>query len=199
MIVSYRQIWLIAYPVMISLLMEHLVGMTDTAFLGRVGEVELGAAALASVYYSAIYMLGFGFSIGAQILISRRNGEQNLAAIGPILYQGAFFLVLLAGLMFWASREFSPPILERIIQSPEVAKACVEYLDWRVYGFFFAALALMFRAFYIGITHTRVLTYASLVMVGLNILLDYLLIFGKWGFLKWGSPERQSLRASPKA
>lgn len=48
-----------------SLLMEHMIGLTDTAYLGRVGEVELGASALAGVYYLVIYMLGFGFSIGA--------------------------------------------------------------------------------------------------------------------------------------
>ena len=37
-----KQIWMIAYPILISLLMEQMIGMTDTAFLGRVGEVELG-------------------------------------------------------------------------------------------------------------------------------------------------------------
>ena len=43
---TYKQIWLIAYPILISLLMEQMIGMTDTAFLGRVGEVELGASAI---------------------------------------------------------------------------------------------------------------------------------------------------------
>ena len=46
---SYKQIWLIAYPILISLLMEHMINVTDTAFLGHVGEVELGASALAGV------------------------------------------------------------------------------------------------------------------------------------------------------
>ena len=74
---THKQIWVITFPILVSLLMEHLINMTDTAFLGRVGEVELGASALAGVYYMAIYMLAFGFSIGAQILIGRRNGEGN--------------------------------------------------------------------------------------------------------------------------
>ena len=43
--------------------MEHMIGLTDTAYLGRVGEVELGASALAGVYYLVIYMLGFSFSV----------------------------------------------------------------------------------------------------------------------------------------
>ena len=60
-----REIWKVAYPILISLIMEQLIGMTDTAFMGRVGEVELGASAIAGVYYLAIFMLGFGFSIGS--------------------------------------------------------------------------------------------------------------------------------------
>ena len=50
---TYKEIWLIAYPILISLIMEQLIGMTDTAFLGRVGEIELGASAIAGVYYLA--------------------------------------------------------------------------------------------------------------------------------------------------
>lgn len=73
-----------------SLLMEHMIGLTDTAYLGRVGEVELGASALAGVYYLVIYMLGFGFSIGAQVLIARRNGAQEYKRIGLVFLQGTF-------------------------------------------------------------------------------------------------------------
>ena len=52
---TYKQIWTIAYPILISLIMEQLIGMTDTAFLGRVGEIELGASAIAGVYYLDLY------------------------------------------------------------------------------------------------------------------------------------------------
>ena len=52
--------------------MEQMIGMTDTAFLGRVGEVELGASAIAGVFYMVIFMVAFGFSIVAQILIGER-------------------------------------------------------------------------------------------------------------------------------
>ena len=68
---SYKQIWLIAYPILISLLMEHMINVTDTAFLGHVGEVELGASALAGVLYRGRYLLGGGCCIGGQLLIAR--------------------------------------------------------------------------------------------------------------------------------
>ena len=86
-----RQILKIAGPILVSVLMEHLIGMTDTAFLGRVGEVELGASALAGVYYLAIFMLGFGFSTGVQIMIGRRNGEGNYTRDS---YSNFFWLLL---------------------------------------------------------------------------------------------------------
>ena len=95
-----KQILKITYPVLISLLMEHMIGLTDTAYLGRVGEVELGASALAGVYYLVIYMLGFGFSVGAQVLMARRNGEGEYKRIGEVFTQGGLFLFLLAAVAF---------------------------------------------------------------------------------------------------
>ena len=58
--------------------MEQLINITDAVFLGHVGEVELGASALAGIYYLVTYMLGFGFSIGLQVMIACRNGRTEL-------------------------------------------------------------------------------------------------------------------------
>lgn len=179
---SYKQIWLIAYPILISLLMEHMINVTDTAFLGHVGEVELGASALAGVLYMAIYMLGFGFSIGVQILIARKNGERKYGEIGGIFMQGAFFLLALAAVMFFLCDSITTHILSRLISSDQVYAAASSYLEWRRYGLFFSFIAILFRALYIGITETRTLTLNSIVMVLSNIVFNYILIFGKFGF-----------------
>lgn len=178
---SYKNIWHIAFPVLVSLLLEHLINITDTAFLGHVGETELGASALAGVYYMAIYMLGFGFSIGVQILIARRNGEGRYSEIGNILSHGISFLLLLALLMFVLSRIITPVLLVKLIRSPEVYQATVTYLNWRVFGFFFSFVAISYRAFFIGITHTKTLTVNAIIMVASNIIFNYILIFGKLG------------------
>ena len=88
---TYKQIWLINLPVMMSVLMEQLINITDAVFLGHVGEVELGASALAGIYYLATYMLGFGFSIGLQVMIARRNGEQDYAETGRTFLSRTIF------------------------------------------------------------------------------------------------------------
>ena len=90
---TYKEIWIIAYPILISLIMEQLIGMTDTAFRGRVGEVELGASVVSGGDYLAIFRMAFGVSIGAQILIARRNGDKHYQAIGSIFYQVVYFRV----------------------------------------------------------------------------------------------------------
>lgn len=178
---SYSQIWHIAYPILISTLMEQLVGMTDTAFLGRVGEVELGASALGGIFFVVIFMLGMGFSIGAQILMGRRNGEGRYAEIGNVFYHSLGFLLVMALVLFFLTRLLAPFVLTAVISSPAVLAATESYLSWRVYGFFFAFVNLMFRAFYVATTHTRTLTLNSVVMVLSNVVFNYILIFGHFG------------------
>lgn len=177
-----KQIWMIAYPILISLLMEQMIGMTDTAFLGRVGEIELGASAIAGVFYMVIFMAAFGFSIGAQILIARRNGEKQYREIGDLFYQGIYFQIGLAGVMFLLSHFLSPLILKRIITSEHIYEAATSYLNWRVFGAFFSFSGVMFRAFFLGTTQTKTLTLNSIVMVLSNVVFNYILIFGKFGF-----------------
>lgn len=181
-----KEIWIISYPILISLVMEQMIGMTDTAFLGRVGEIELGASAIAGIYYMVIFMMAFGFSIGAQIMIARRNGERQYNEIGSIFYQGIYFLLALAGIMFALSMYFSPILLKQIISSPNIYEASLNYINWRIFGFFFSFVMVMFRAFFVGTTQTKTLTLNSIVMVLSNVVFNYILIFGKFGFPKLG-------------
>ncbi len=185
-----RQIWLIAYPIMLTMLMEQLIGMTDTAFLGRLGgqatNIALSASALGNVYYLACFLLGFGFSIGVQILIGRRNGQGDLRAIGPIFQQGTIFLLALGLFLFAFTRSVAPLFLNNWVTSTEVAVAMWEYLDWRIYSVIFGLLAAAFRAFYVGTTNTRILTLNGVVMILSNVVLNYGLIFGRFGLPAMG-------------
>ena len=90
---TYRNIWLINFPVMMSILIEQLINITDALFLGHVGDVELGASAIAGIWFLAIYMLGFGFSLGLQVVIARRNGEQQYSETGRTFCRTHLFLV----------------------------------------------------------------------------------------------------------
>ena len=183
---SNKHITKISAPILLSLLAQNLIQVVDTAFLGRVGEVELGASALAGIIYIVIYTLGFGFSMGSQILIGRRNGEKNYNQIGDIVIQGALFLFLPSLLLIPVLRYGAVHWLPAIFESAEVGIAVTEYLEWRVFGLVFAFLNLMFRAFFIGIARTKVLTVNAVVMGLVNVVFDYGLIFGNLGMPELG-------------
>ena len=178
---SYRNIWKVAYPILISLVMEQMIGLTDTAFLGRVGEVELGASAIAIVYYMVLFMIGFGFSLGAQIIIGRRNGEGNFSETGKIFWNGLYFVLGLAGALIVLSELFSPTLMKLMVSSTAIYEAALSYVRWRLPGMAFAFITAMFRAFYVGTTQTKTLTLNSVVMVASNIIFNWILIFGKFG------------------
>lgn len=179
---SYKKIWTITFPVLIGMLMEHLLGMTDAIFLGRVGEVEFGASGLGSVYFLAILVIGLGFGMGAQILMARRHGQGQNKAIGHVFFQGSLMLIALATVLIGLSLWLSPRILGSIIKTEEIREATLTYVHWRSMGLFFAFAAIMFRAYYLALTKTKILTAASILMVVCNVIFNYVLIFGKFGF-----------------
>lgn len=174
---TYKQIWLINFPVMMSILMEQLINITDAVFLGHVGEVELGASALAGIYYLAVYMLGFGFSIGMQVMIARRNGEQQYKETGRTFFQGLYFMSGLAIILCLLLHLASPFILRQLITSDEIYQAVIQYLDWRSFGLLFSFPFLALRSFLVGITNTKALSVAAITAICINIPFNYLLIF----------------------
>lgn len=174
---TYKNIWLINFPVMMSILIEQLINITDAIFLGHVGEIELGASALAGIWYLTIYMLGFGFSLGLQVVIARRNGERHYQETGKTFFQGLLFMVGLAVLLCTISKVFSPMILIQLVASKKVYSAVINYLDWRIWGLMFSFPFLALRSLLVGITLTKPLNTAAFTAVLVNIPCNWLLIF----------------------
>src|SRR3954466_9289225 len=96
-----------AYPVMIGSLAITVLNITDTIFLGRVGEVELGAAALGGVFYFVMAMIGVAVGTGTQIQIARRAGEKDHKAIGEIFDHSLYIFLVLSVILFIILKYFS--------------------------------------------------------------------------------------------
>lgn len=183
---SYKNIWDIAYPIILGSIAQNVVNVTDTAFLGRVGEYELGAAAIAGVFYFVIFMIGNGFAIGTQIIVARRSGERKFNLIGRTIDHSFYFLFTLGLIMFLFLKFISPEILSSSINSTNILIHASDYLTYRSWGIIFAFFNLTLGAFFIGVARTRVISYSFILMAIVNIALDYVLIFGKFGFEPMG-------------
>lgn len=184
--ISNRTIWAIAYPIIFGNLAQTLITLTDTAFLGRVSAVALSASMMSGIYYYVFSTLAWGFAIGVQIIVARRLGEGKLERIGVVFEHGLVFVLCLSTLLFTVLHYSTDYILSNVIQSPNIYKASMEYMNYRHYGIIFVCFNYLFRALYIGLSNTKVISYTTALMALVNIFLDYVLIFGKWGFPEMG-------------
>jgi putative MATE family efflux protein len=183
---SYRDIMKIAMPVIAGSIAMTILNITDTAFLGRVGETELGASAVGGVLYFAFAMIGVSIGTGTQIMIARRAGEKKESQVGEIFDNSFIILLLLSVLLFAVLKWGSPCILQWILNSDELIKSTGEFLKYRSYGLIFIMIATVFRSFYVGIAQPKIYGTYSFLMAGINMLLCYILIFGNWGFKPMG-------------
>ena len=176
-----KEIIKVSYPIFLGLLAQNIINVTDTAFLGHVGEVELGASALGGLYYICLFTLAFGFSIGAQILMARRNGEGKYQELGTVLNQGSLFSFLMAIVLLVGAMLSARPVMQLMLSSEVILEASYDFFSVRVWGLLFSFVNVMYRAFYVAIIRTKVLTLNAIVMASINVILDYILIFGKFG------------------
>lgn len=175
---SFRNIWKIAYPIILGSLAQDIITVVDTAFIGRLGEVELGGAAIGSIFYLAIVMVGWGFGIGVQIMIARRYGEGDEKAIRKLFIHSAYLLVIFAILIFSTIHFFNEKIFNLLVQSEAIVNESLNYIQIRIFGLFAAFLNINFRAFFIGTAKTKIISYTTILMALVNISLDYFFIFG---------------------
>lgn len=185
--VKNKTIWTIAYPIIFGNLAQTLITLTDTAFLGRVSSIALGASMMAGIYYYVFSTLAWGFAMGIQIIVARRLGEGRLERIGVIFEHGLVFVLFLSTALFALQHFYTADILRKIIQSDNIYATAMEYMDYRHYGIIFVCFNFLFRALYIGLSNTKVIGFSTLIMAVVNIFLDYALIFGNLGFPKMGA------------
>ncbi len=184
--ISYKEIWLVAYPIILGSIAQNILNITDTAFLGRVGQVALGAGVLGGLFYHVLLMLGWGMALGGQIIIARRVGEGAHGAVGRVVEHLLYSLTTIAFLLIAALAWLHPHLMSIAVESEQVRQAANSYFGIRIYGLLFAFVTYSMNAFLIGIARTKVITLTSFISVIINIILDYGLIFGKLGFPEMG-------------
>lgn len=171
---------------MVSSLFNNFISLIGVAFMGRVGETELAASGIAALIYITITMIPYGLSVGFQILIARRAGENNPQAIGKVFNNNLMFLMGVSVLLYLFLQFAIPYLLKPMFSSPEVYAAGMTYLKYRTPEIFFAVFAFTLLGFYTSIGDNRIITWSALLMLVVNVFFNYNLVFGEMGFPKMG-------------
>lgn len=179
--VSNRQIIKIAAPICLALIIPQINHMTNTAFLGRLGEFSLAANGIAGIYYLVMYMVAYGLNNGLQVLIARRAGQQNIAGIGQLFSNGIQLGLVSSFLVIAGTLALAPWFFSKSLHNQQIYEAALSFIRIRIWGLPFLMMLSMANAFYIGSGNSKVLAVTSLFQEMVNISADYTLIFGKFG------------------
>ncbi len=180
--IGYRSLLKIALPLALGAFVQFLVVLTDNIFLSQVSEDALNGAGNGGMLYITMVMLGVGLSAGLQIIIARRSGENKTGEIGSWLGSGLKLSLVLAVVLYGVYQLFNVFFFEHMLRSKSILAVMNEFLEIRMLGLFVYIPVLMFIAFYTGLARTAILIASMGLTAFLNILFDWLLIFGVWGF-----------------
>jgi MATE family multidrug resistance protein len=184
--VSNRQILKLAVPISLSLLIPQVSLMTNAIFLGRLGQLELVVNGLTSIFYLLLTYIGFGLSNGILVLLSRRAGEQDVKGLCRTFANGLFLAIALSVCLMLLTYWLSPLLFANTIHEKAIFVETIDYLGLRMWGLPFLLLTQLVNVFFIAIGRSRFLIYGAFAANLINVLLDYVLIFGKYGFPAMG-------------
>jgi putative MATE family efflux protein len=184
--ITYKQILAIALPIAASIVVPQLNFITNNIFLGHLSKEALAIAGITGVYYLIFAVIGSGLNNGLQSLIARRAGENKMSDIGNLFNQGvviAMALSLIGILITWL---VIPTILRFSLHDERNIQMAIDFLHIRIFGLPFLYLYQMRNALLVGINKSKFLIIGTAVEALSNLLFDYLLIFGKFGFPNLG-------------
>ena len=183
---SYKEIFVITAPLLIANASHTFIAITDTMFMSRLNETALATVGYIAMFYMLLVVIGYSFSKGVQILVAKRMGERNEERIGNIVDNSILLLMALAVFLFIILFFIPEYFLHIFIKDPVLIKTGALFLKYRTPGIFFNYFGVILISYFTGIGKTIYPGIAMFVMCGMNILLNWLLVFGNWGFPAMG-------------
>ncbi len=175
----------LSIPVITGLLGHTIVQLVDNIMVGQLGTAELASVSLGNSFVFIAMSLGIGFSTALTPLVAQADGEKNISKAQQLFSHGLIVCTLLGVVLFsavFASRQF----MFNMGQPEEVVYFAFPYLKWVAASLVPLIIFQAFKQFADGLSFTRPAMYATIFSNGVNIFLNYVLIFGHWGFPKMG-------------
>ena len=161
------------------------VAFADNIMVGQLGTAELAAVSLGNSFVFIAMSLGIGFSTAITPLVAEADGAKDRAAGKSALKHGLVLCTLL-GLSLFGLIQVSKPLMHHMEQPPEVVELAMPYLDLVAFSLVPLIIFQAFKQFSDGLSQTKYPMYTTIVANVVNITLNYLLIFGSFGFPKMG-------------
>jgi len=181
-----REVILLAFPVVLTQLSTSLMGVVDSAMVGRIGATELAAVGFGGIWLWTLFSILYGTASGIQTFVSQADGAGDPESCGPWVWQGLYALmpagIALIAILSWLLE----PALALLGPSLEMRDLTADYIQTRLIGELGFVAVMAINSFYRGLGDTRTPLYITLIANAVNVVLDYGLIFGELGLPRWG-------------
>ncbi|MAU15493.1 MAG: MATE family efflux transporter [Muricauda sp.] len=175
----------LSYPVILGMLGHTFVAFADNIMVGQLGTAELAAVSLGNSFVFIAMSLGIGFSTAITPLVAEADGAKDQAAGKTALKHGLVLCTML-GLSLFGLILVCKPLMHHMKQPPEVVELAMPYLDLVAFSLVPLIMFQAFKQFSEGLSQTKYPMYATILANVVNVTLNYLLIFGSFGFPKMG-------------
>lgn len=175
----------LATPVILGMLGHTLVSFVDNIMVGQLGSAELAAVSLGNSFIFIAMSLGIGFSTAITPLVAEADAEGNFEK-GKSAFKHGLFLCTVLGIVLFIGLYFSKPLMSIMDQPEEVVVLARPYLDLVAFSLVPLIVFQAFKQFGDGMSLTRYPMYATIIANLINVAINYVLIFGKFGFPELG-------------
>lgn len=181
----FKPNFLLAYPVMLSMLGQVMTGVADSIMVGWTGALPLAASSFANVFYNIPLFFGVGVSYAITPLVAQAEGSNNSSKIIAVLKNGSIINLVTAFVL--VALIFSiEPFMYNMGQPEDVVTLALPYLSIVAVSIIPTLIFQTYRQFAEGLQRTRVAMIIVVVSNLVNIALNYVLIFGYYGFPELG-------------
>ncbi len=176
-----RRISLLSLPIIGGMVSQNLLNLVDTAMVGYLGNAALAAVGLGGFVVFMCQALILGISTGVQTTAARRKGEGRLFRAVRNLNTALLIILCIAPVFSAILIQLASPVYPLLNQDPDVIKGGVPYLQWRLAAIVFVGMNFAFRGYWNALDLSRLYMFTLIIMHVCNIVLNYVLIFGKFG------------------
>lgn len=176
----FKKNYSLAYPVMLSQLGHILVGVADNIMVGRLGAVPLAAASLANAVFFLLLTFGIGISYAITPLVAAADGAGDRLTIARVLKHG-LLINIITGVILFILVLAGSNILHHMNQPIDVVALAIPYLGVITFSIIPFMLFQTFRQFAEGLSMTKQAMYITVSANVINIVLNYIFIYGKLG------------------
>ena len=173
----------LAYPVMLGQLGHVLVGFADSIMVGELGPAPLAAVSLANSLAFIAFSIGIGFTFAITPLIAEAHTSNNVSR-GKNYFQHGILMSLILSFVLCGALFLMKPLMYRMDQPVEVVEYASPYFDIVMYSMIPMLLFQAYKQFSDGMSQTQYPMRAAIIANVINVGLNYLLIYGKFGFPK---------------